>query len=259
MKARAPSGGALFLALSAPLVWPPSTIAQQFPHTPATVNLGPTINLAFRDIASLRSHKLPFNPETKQSQNHAQVKFLPCKRKLRQQPFAGPDSTRLTNAALRMKLVGTSPVARSTGSSTSMMVGRFAVAHASPAESHRTEHLPTLYREDTPFSTQVRMPVANLWGGRLQLDGFYREVSTNRMLRGLAQSSDPPRANPVGSLPHSDTAYGIALSFHKPILRAKTPEAARVLVQRLGTNKGVLLGPSAQGEGRDYPSRLNGN
>ncbi len=45
MKARAPWMGVLFLVLLAALIWPQSTIAQQLRHTPAPVNLGPTINL----------------------------------------------------------------------------------------------------------------------------------------------------------------------------------------------------------------------
>ena len=82
--------------------------------------------------------------------------------------------------------------------------------------------LPTLYQEDTPFSTQVRMPVAGLWGGRLQFDGFYREISADSVFRGLPQSSGVWWATPGSLAQRFATSYGIHLSFRMPHIRTRT-------------------------------------
>ncbi len=198
--------------------------AQKFSDWSAPVNLDPTINLAVPHIhlASLGSNNLPFNPQTKHGQPHAQRKSVPCGRGLRQQPLAGPDSAGLTNAALRMTLVGTSPFARREGPSTPLMVGRFEVAHVSPAESERMQRFPALYQEDTPFSTQVRMPIADLWGGHLLIDGFYLQISANTVFRGLPQSSDLWWAAPASLSLRSIRSYGINLSLRLRVARRRT-------------------------------------
>ena len=127
-----------------------------------------------------------------------------------------------TNTGIRTNLAGTSPVARVRGSPTPMPAGRLGVAHVSPAESERMPRLPAVYQEDTPFSTQARMPVADLWGGRLQFDGFYREISANSMFHGLSQSTGIGWATPQSLTLRSATSYGIQLSFRMSHIRTRT-------------------------------------
>ena len=75
------------------------------------------------------------------------------------------------------------------------------------------QRLPAFYQEDTAFSTQTRMPVADLWRGRLRFDAFYREISANYMGHGVAQSSDSWQPLPAGLSLRSETNYGITLFF----------------------------------------------
>src|SRR5262249_39653847 len=138
--------------------------------------------------------------------------------KLSHEPLAVPAST--ANAALG-NLGPTRPM-QMEGSLTPSAAGRFEVAHVAPAESVRSRRFPALYQEDTPFSTQVRMPLAHLWRGRLQLDGFYRETSADSVFRGLPQSSSIWWTAP-GSLTFRPAAsYGIHLSFRMPHIRTRT-------------------------------------
>ncbi len=183
-------------SLPAPGWLPPFTIAQQLWHTPAAVNLGPTINLLFADIhpASSRNSNLSLTPSTRPGQPHMGMKFLANDEgKLSHEPFAAI------------------PLAS----------GRFQVAHVAPAESERSQRLPAVYQEDTPFSSQVRMPVADLWRGRLQFDGFYREISTDSVFRGILQSNGV-WATPGTLAPRSATSYGIRLSFRMPHIHTRT-------------------------------------
>jgi hypothetical protein len=190
----------IFLALLVPLVWPPSTTAQQLRHTPATGSLGPTINLMLVDMhpASLRSNNLSLTPGTRPGQPHVWMKFLANDEgKLSHEPFAAI------------------PLAS----------GRFQVAHVAPAESERSQRLPAVYQEDTPFASQVRMPVADLWRGWLQFDGFYREISTDSVFRGLLQSSGV-WATPGTLAPRSATSYGIRHSSRMPHIPRDSPVSA---------------------------------
>ena len=213
----------LFLVLLPLLVWPPSTIAQQLRPSPASVKLGPTISLVFLDMdsASSRSAELPLTPGTRRDQPYAEGRFLPSGTgRLTHEPFAVPDSTAPANAA-RGNLGPTRPM-RMEGSCTASAAGRFEVAHVPSAESERMRRLPVLYEEDTPFSTQVRMTVANLWSGRLQFDAFYREISADSMVRGLPQSSSVGWATPGSLTLRSAMSYGIRLSFRMPHIRTRT-------------------------------------
>jgi hypothetical protein len=215
MKVKARRAEALFLALMAPLLWPPSSIAQQLRHTPATVNLSPTINLLFVDIHadSSTSNDLSLTPGIKRSQPHVRIKFLASgKGKLPNGPFAAPDGTERANAALLRNAWSTRPM-QIERSLTPLADHRFDVAHLPATESERWQRFPALYQEDTPFASQVRMPLVELWGGRLQLDGFYREISSENVFRGLPQSSGVWWATPGNLTPRSATSYGIHLSF----------------------------------------------
>ncbi len=220
MKARVPWMGVLFLALLAPLMWPPSTTAQQLRHTRAPVNLGPTLNLLFVDIhpASSSSAELPLALGSRRGRPYADVKFLPGGTgKLTYEPFAAPDGTGPANAALLRNAGATRP-----RSLTPLADHRFQVAHLPPAESEHSQRLPALYQEDTPFATQVRMPLADLWGGRLQFDGFYREISADSVIRGVPQSSGVWRATPGSLAQRSATSYGLRLSFRMPHIQTRT-------------------------------------
>jgi len=121
-----------------------------------------------------------------------------------------------------MKFVGTNHLASVTGSSTPIMVGPLGIAHVAPAESVRSRCFPALYQEDTPFSTQVRMPIADLWRGRLQLDAFYREISADSVFRGLPQSSSIWWTAPGSLMLRPAASYGIHLSFRMPHIRTGT-------------------------------------
>jgi hypothetical protein len=224
MKARAPWMAVLFLVLLAPLIWPPSTIAQQFPQRPATVKLNRTVNSALSNIhlSIFSGGGRPFNLDANYRQTGAQSSLPHPNGELRWELFAKLDNTGPTNVALRVKPRAINPTAQLQGSSRPMVAGRFEAAHVSSAESHRTQHLPTLYQEDTPFSTEVRMPVADLWGGRLQFDGFCREISANSMVHGLPQSGGIWWATPQSLTPRPATSYGIQLSFRMPHIRPRT-------------------------------------
>jgi len=214
----------LFLALLASLVWPRSMIAQQLRHSPATVNLGQAINLLFVDLqpAFSWSDKLPLTPGIKHGQTDAPMKSLPCgKEKLGYESFARPVRSGPANAALLRNPVPTRLI-QIEGSSTPMATDRFEVSHVSLAESERWQHLLALYQEDTPFSTQVRMPVADLWRGRSQLDAFYREISAHSMFHGLSQSSSVWWASPGSLTLRPAVSFGIRLSLRMPQIRPRT-------------------------------------
>jgi|GEM_PF-2687836 len=92
-----------------------------------------------------------------------------------------------------------------------------------PVRHSRMSHgLPELFGEDTAFSTRVWMPIADVWGGRLQMDGFYLELSANSMFRGLPQSSDSWWAAPASLRLRPATSYGIHLSFRLCRTRTRT-------------------------------------
>jgi hypothetical protein len=99
------------------------------------------------------------------------------------------------------------------GSLTPLAARRLEVARVPPAESERLQRLPTLYEEDTPFSTQVRLPLFDLWGGRLQFDGFYREISADSVFRGLPQSSGVWWTTQGNPMLRPGVSCGIHVSF----------------------------------------------
>lgn len=119
---------------------------------------------------------------------------------------AQAQTTRYARADLRIPLVVQMSHAQA-GHRTSFAAAPARVNAAS------VRRLPTFYVEDTPFSTQVRVPVAHLLGGRLRFEAFYREISVNNIVRGVGQVSDLCPPIPGGlSLP-SATSYGINLSI----------------------------------------------
>lgn len=79
--------------------------------------------------------------------------------------------------------------------------------------------LPVGHQEDTAFSTQVRIPLGHLLGGRLRLDGFYQEFLNNRIRLGLAQADDPGRIGPGMPALRPGARYGLTLSLHRPLAR----------------------------------------
>ena len=97
----------------------------------------------------------------------------------------------------------------------------FGAAPARVIEASATRRLPAFYQEDTPFSTQVRVPVAHLLGGRLRFDAFYREISANNMVRGGVQSNDFWRPIPGGLSLRSAKSYGFTLTFAFSGIRTK--------------------------------------
>jgi hypothetical protein len=55
--------------------------------------------------------------------------------------------------------------------------------------------------------------MAHLWGGRLQFEIFYRELSRDRFLRGLPESRDLWWTTRGDSALHFEETYGISLRF----------------------------------------------
>jgi hypothetical protein len=72
----------------------------------------------------------------------------------------------------------------------------------------------------TPFTQQVRLPLASLFGGRILLDGFNAVTPMEHIQRGLpgGGSLDAWSPVPMGHagviLPKQDNQYGFSLSFH---------------------------------------------
>lgn len=91
------------------------------------------------------------------------------------------------------------------------------VAVESTGQTATTEHLPVFYEGDTPFSTQVRVPLIAFWNGRLRFDGFYQELLTSGIFHGMDQSGDPWGITPGTVATPSNISYGISVSFHKPL------------------------------------------
>ncbi len=181
----------LFLSLAMPILWPSSAIAQQSSELTTPRNFMTLTSATPNVPSSLRSRTL--GVEGMFPRKHAVE--LPMKQ-------------RGTTVAARVEEWATPRVGRGT---------QLAPVHDSPV-SHA---LPEFVAEDTAFSTQMRMPIAALWGGRLQLDGFYLEVSANGMFRGLRQSS-AVWATPGTLAPRSATSYGIRLSFRMPHIHTRT-------------------------------------
>jgi len=95
------------------------------------------------------------------------------------------------------------------------------VAVESTGQPSTTERLPAFYEEDTPFSSQVRVPLTDLWNGRLQFDAFYQELVTSGIFHGMDQSGNPWGITPGTVATPSNISYGITLSFHKPLPQPK--------------------------------------
>ncbi len=73
--------------------------------------------------------------------------------------------------------------------------------------------LSLIYRERTAFSSQLRLRVADLFGGRLQFDVFERKLSPNGCFRGVSSCSPALRMSPYGLTPRPDKGFGFSLSF----------------------------------------------
>ena len=63
-------------------------------------------------------------------------------------------------------------------------------------------------RTQTPFIRQVRVSLAQLWGGRLRLDGFANEVSMKNLLDGPSSPGHPKLMQPRAA-----RDYGVSISF----------------------------------------------
>jgi hypothetical protein len=80
------------------------------------------------------------------------------------------------------------------------------------------ESLSPMREVKTLFLTQSLLPLVQLWGGRLRLDGFtstlhMQNVELGPSAGGGPQDSRPPRQSYRGG-PRSIDLYGISLSFH---------------------------------------------
>jgi hypothetical protein len=187
----------------AALAWVPSGSAQRFWREMAQAHLSPVVHSAF-DVRPWLSQPgaLPFSLKSHRGQSNQQLGFS-----LTGESAVSPlVSSRLGSdgpayATVRMKLAGTV---------TAHGIG-FAPSYSSGATA--IERRPVFYQEDTPFSTQVRLPVVHLLGSRLRLDAFYREISTNNIVRGVAQSNDFWRPIAGGLSLRPAKSYGITVTF----------------------------------------------
>lgn len=82
----------------------------------------------------------------------------------------------------------------------------------------RLENLSPIDRVKTLFLTQSSLPLLQLWGGRLHLDGFTNRLHMQNVqigpsaIGGLQNRCPPQRGYPGG--PRSARFYGLSLSFH---------------------------------------------
>ena len=73
--------------------------------------------------------------------------------------------------------------------------------------------LPLIHRDRTVFSSKLRLPAADLLGGRLHFDVFGRQLSPNAGFRDALGLSPALRMSPAGQTQRSDKSLGINLSF----------------------------------------------
>jgi len=83
---------------------------------------------------------------------------------------------------------------------------------------HNMERLPPTEEVKTLFFTRSSLPLAQLWRGRLRLDGFtgtlnMQNVQLGPSASGGLQDFRPPRQSYPGG-PHSVDLYGVSLNFH---------------------------------------------
>lgn len=104
--------------------------------------------------------------------------------------------------------------------------GQFAVNFNYPFEGvyerdqvlESLESLSMVRQVKTLFLTEYSLPLVQLWGGRLRLDGFtsslhMQNVQFGPSAAGGLQDFRPPRQNYPGG-PRSVDLYGVSLSFH---------------------------------------------
>src|SRR6266576_784396 len=97
--------------------------------------------------------------------------------------------------------------------------GHFSYLFARAYErDQRLENLSPIDRVKTLFLTQSSLPLLQLWGGRLHLDGFTNRLHMQNVqigpsaIGGLQNLCPPQRGYPGG--PRSARFYGLSLSFH---------------------------------------------
>jgi hypothetical protein len=73
---------------------------------------------------------------------------------------------------------------------------------------------------DTPFESQVRLPIASFWNGRLKLGGFESSLPMDYILWGLPGAGTMQDLRWAGGghisalLPTDDNAFGLRLTLH---------------------------------------------
>jgi hypothetical protein len=126
---------------------------------------------------------------------------------LTQQRFApGPGMTLLAVASSDLPLTTAMPACPVAESPVRLPVV-LAVVHYRNPRPNRPSRVPVELMQ-TPFARQARVPLAQLWGGRLRLDGFASVTSMKNVLDGPSGLGHPGMMQPraVG-------VYGISLSF----------------------------------------------
>lgn len=207
MKKKSPRCAAtpgFLLAVSVALAWVPSASGQQRLQEVALANLASPF--AERGMP-------PFKFEATHRGTTTPIRFLPDPdgRRSLQRP-SRPESARPAATALRIESFNVGPVSP-VRSPDAMAGGRFEFGRLSITDSPRAQRPPMFYEEDTPFSSVVRLPIAHIWGRRLQFDIFYRELSRDRFLRGLPESRDLWWTTRGDSAVHFEESYGISLRF----------------------------------------------
>ena len=94
----------------------------------------------------------------------------------------------------------------------------FAGAYGRDQGLESLESLSPMREVKTLFLTQSLLPLVQLWGGRLRLDGFtstlhLQNVELGPSAAGGLQDFRPPRQSYPGE-PRSIDLYGVSLSFH---------------------------------------------
>ena len=118
----------------------------------------------------------------------------------------GPGMTLLAASSRYLPLTTVMP-ARSLDESPVRLPVVFAVVHYKNPSLQRLSRV-RVELIQTPFIRQGRVPIAQMWSGRLRLDGFANVVSMKNVLNGPSNSSHSGTMQPRAA-----GVYGISLSF----------------------------------------------
>jgi len=112
-----------------------------------------------------------------------------------------------------------SPLPDNPGNSPAHFSHPFAVAYDRDRSLEDMESLAQMNEVDTLFFTRMSLPLVQLWGGRLRLEGFTSTLNMEYMQLGPSSAGGlrdfrPPRQDYPGAGPRSVDTKGISVTFH---------------------------------------------